>query len=107
MCTAKLSTMLRCLRSANVCSSVDPSKIHLCTTCAACDHNIRPRIRITAFASSRSSSQAEEPLPSCGGGGNSVPHTGSPGTAPGTYTLTVTGSSTDLSHSTKVSLTVN
>jgi hypothetical protein len=47
-------------------------------------------------------------LPSCGGGGGGGGNGGggSTGTPPGTYTLTVTGSSGNLSNSTTVSLTV-
>jgi hypothetical protein len=49
-------------------------------------------------------------LPSCGGGGGGNGGGGgggATGTPPGNYTLTVTGSSGNLSHSTTVSLTVN
>ncbi len=51
----------------------------------------------------------------CGGGGGFVPSSGSAGTPPGTYSMTITGtysaapgtSSATLSHETKVTLTVN
>jgi len=44
-------------------------------------------------------------LPACGGGGSSAPPP-RPGTTPGTYTLTVTGISGTLSHSTNLTLTI-
>jgi len=43
----------------------------------------------------------------CGGGGYSSPPPPPPGTPPGTYTITVTGSSGILTHTTTLTLTVN
>jgi hypothetical protein len=44
------------------------------------------------------------PVVSCGGGGSSAPQ--NPGTSAGTYSVTVTGTSNQLQHSTTISLTV-